>query len=122
MPQYIITLGSNTANRNEMVAAGIAWLRKEVEVISATQVYSSPDAYNTNRPPYANAIVIAISSIDPIGLDQKFKRFEAEMGRDRATTEVPLDIDVVLCDSEILRPRDYQAPYFIVGLPLLSPQ
>lgn len=120
MSRYIITLGSNVGNRNEMVSAGINWLKETLIVRSSTDVYSSPDAYHAGRPPYANAIVIAEAECDAATLDRMFKAYELNQGRDRQTKAVPIDIDVVVKDTEILRLRDYTAPYFLLGLPRLS--
>lgn len=120
MPLYIVTLGSNTPDKEERVADAIEWLASILTVEAKTRVYSSPDAYHTGRPPYANAIVIGESATDASHLDQLFKEYEMKQGRDRQTTAVPIDIDIVACDSLILRPRDYTAPYFLKGLSYLS--
>lgn len=121
MAHYIITLGSNTPDKNERVAKGIRWLEGCLNVISSTPVYSSPDAYHSSHPPYANAIVVAEAEDDAdVRLDLLFKAYELSEGRDRSNQAVPIDMDIVVRDSEILRPRDYSAPYFLLGLPLLS--
>lgn len=121
MANYIITIGSNTPDKNERVAKAIEWIKECMTVISATPVYSSPDAYHTSRPQYANAIVV-IQAADGAEemLDQLFKAYEFGEGRLRGTQDVPIDIDVVVRDSDILRPRDYTAPYFLLGLPQLG--
>lgn len=117
---YILTLGSNTADRFERIGQAIDWLDKTFGIASKTAIYSSPDAYHRGRPPYANAIVIVRSGIGTEELNRMFKQFEAEQGRDRTTGLVPIDIDIVVADNEILRQRDYNAPYFVMGLPLLT--
>lgn len=120
MSRYIITLGSNVDDRFENVRAAINWLKATLLVHTSTDVYSSPDAYHSGRPPYANAIVIAEAEADAPELDRLFKAYELRQGRDRHTSAVPIDIDVVVKDSEILRMRDYTASYFLLGLPLLG--
>lgn len=121
MAKYIITLGSNTPDKNERVAAAILRLKEWVDVVSSTPVYSSPDAYHDGRPPYANAIVVADGPEKAEEmLDKIFKDYERSQGRDRSSRMVQIDIDIVVRDTTILRPRDYSAPYFLLGLPLLS--
>jgi hypothetical protein len=41
--------------------------------------------------------------------------------KEKTFNPVAIDLDLVTCDAAILRPRDYTAPYFRQGLPLLRP-
>ena len=58
------------------------------------------------------------TDMDIAGLHGLCKSIELEYGRDmtsRLHNRVPLDIDIVIADGEILRPRDYAQEYFQSG-------
>lgn len=121
MAKYIITLGSNTPDKRERVAKALEQLNEWMTIVASTPVYSSPDAYHAGHPPYANAIVVAEATEESeVELDNLFKAYEKTEGRDRRNPEVPIDMDIVVKNTTILRPRDYSAPYFLLGLSLLS--
>ena len=48
-------------------------------------------------------------------LGATMKRWECEAGRVPRSKSVPLDIDIVLFDGRIIRPRDYGQEYFKIG-------
>lgn len=66
-----------------------------------------------------NAVLSGYSDIPFEKLNKDLKAYELKHGRDseaRRKGEVPIDLDIVKWDGEILRPRDYAADYFRKGL------
>ena len=50
---------------------------------------------------------------------------EYDFGRDseaRERGDVPLDVDIVLFDAEIVRPRDFSQSFFRIGYESLHPE
>ena len=43
------------------------------------------------------------------------KRWEREAGRIAHSKSVPLDIDIVVFDGQVVRPRDFAQEYFKIG-------
>lgn len=120
MPRYIISIGSNSPSRHVMVEEALLFLPSLGKVTASSRPYSTPDAYHPDYPPYANAIAIVESELAPEPLNLLLKQYEEAHLRDHSSKLVTIDLDLVVCDSEILRPRDFNAPYFVKGLTLLS--
>ena len=77
-----------------------------------TEAMTSEDAKGSGRL-YRNALLILDSREEPDVLARRMKELEERAGRVRTPGgEVALDLDVVLCDGQVLRPADYAAPYF----------
>ena len=77
-----------------------------------TEAMMSEDAKGSGRL-YRNALLILDSREEPDELARRMKELEERAGRVRTPGgEVALDLDVVLCDDQVLRPADYAAPYF----------
>lgn len=77
-----------------------------------TEAMTSEDAKGSGRL-YRNALLILDSREEPDVLARRMKELEERAGRVRTPGgEVALDLDVVLCDEQVLRPTDYAAPYF----------
>ena len=77
-----------------------------------TEAMTSEDAKGSGRL-YRNALLILDSREEPDVLARRMKELEERAGRVRTPGgEVALDLDVVLCDGQVLRPTDYATPYF----------
>ncbi|WP_234394761.1 2-amino-4-hydroxy-6-hydroxymethyldihydropteridine diphosphokinase [Porphyromonas cangingivalis] len=81
--------------------------------------YSTPDATGKTSKIYANTVLRIESPITATELSTVAKSLEARMGRTKGSTDVPLDIDIVVQDGNILRPKDYGQEYFRRGYELL---
>lgn len=119
----VISIGSNCGDRINQVSAGIDWLKRILHMISVSSIYNTEDCHGGNRE-YLNAVVAGLTDISPTELDQLCKRYELDHGRTpeaRAQGDVPVDIDVVKYDNEILRPKDYRQRFFQKGYQELFP-
>jgi hypothetical protein len=141
MPRYTISLGSNLPDGNKQVSKAMQWLATEFQLLEATPTYQSDDIKDASAPRYTNAIAVIASPLQPAPLTALLKSYETANGRLRPASPTPppasaaasstskeksfhpvaIDLDLVTCDAAILRPRDYTAPYFRQGLPLLRP-
>ncbi|MFH8142897.1 MAG: 2-amino-4-hydroxy-6-hydroxymethyldihydropteridine diphosphokinase [Muribaculaceae bacterium] len=120
MPRYIISLGSNIPSGDTEIKRALRWLEEFASLMAATPVYSTRDAYDPAKPDYTNAIAAVQCDTDASTLTGKLKQYEVSRGRVHGDGSVTIDLDIVCRDSEILRPRDYTAPYFVEGLYLLA--
>jgi 2-amino-4-hydroxy-6-hydroxymethyldihydropteridine diphosphokinase len=120
MPRYTISLGSNLPDGDKQVCKAMQWLATEFQLLEATPTYQSDDIKDASAPRYTNAIAVIASPLQPAPLTALLKSYETANGRLREIGQpVAIDLDLVTCDAAILRPRDYTAPYFRQGLPLL---
>ena len=63
-------------------------------------------------------MVHGLSTLSQDDLVARLKKWEADHGRTQMKTfegVIPIDIDLVIWDSRILRPRDFERHYFNVG-------
>ncbi len=81
---------------------------------------TSKDITGRSEKVYLNSVMRIESSLTLSEIQTLTKQMEAECGRDRASNEVALDIDVVLQDGHILREKDYSRDYFQNGYKEIS--
>lgn len=83
----------------------------------SSSIYSTPSVSIGDSSVYCNAVIAGWSSLSPEELSGRLKEVESDFGRihDKKSPCVELDLDVVIADSEILRPRDYDRQYFRIG-------
>lgn len=123
MSHAVLSLGSNVSDRLSMVAEGIEALAAFLTIEAASGVYESEPIGPDKSRLYANCVLKVSTNLDCGALNLRLKQLEIKFGRDekaRMRHDVPLDIDIVAFDGEILRPRDYSAAYFRQGLDLIA--
>lgn len=84
-------------------------------------IYATPPEGNSHGE-YTNAVMTGVTDMDYESFVASVKRLELEFGRDdacRVRGDVPLDVDVVIWDGVIMRPRDYSSSYFKKGVAYL---
>lgn len=120
-----ISLGSNLAEHKAIER--ISDVRKHLEEISLSTVMS--DIYSTysisgDGRIYFNAVVRIVTVLEERNLQNMFKQWECEAGRDehaRLNKIVPIDIDIVVFNGDTVRPSDFERDYFQRGfLQLIS--
>lgn len=116
------SLGSNCGDRRENILKALALLRERLvnnpEVKDyVSDIYETPDAHGGPRP-YMNAVMAIQTALEATVLERTAKEIELKLGRTpeaRLRGEVPIDIDLVEYNREILRPRDFKATFFSIG-------
>lgn len=118
MNTAILCLGSNTEDRDIILRDAVAALTEFAEAVSCSEVYDGPSHNGIGRD-YLNTVVVVrttkeISEVDAIG-----KELETRAGRtpeSKTTGVMPLDIDLVVWNDQVLRPYDFSRPHFTRGL------
>lgn len=112
-----IGLGSNTDDREYQITQAIEFLLGTLTKCSASSVYES-EAFNGKDKPYLNAVVHGYSSSNYDDTIKVLKKWEADHGRTQIDTFegiIPIDLDLVIWDSRIMRPKDFERHYFNQG-------
>lgn len=120
--EVVLSLGSNCGNRHANVTAGIKWLETILSCFNVSPVYATPDCLGSQKE-YINAVVSGSTTLSPKEIDLLCKEYEISCGRDaeaRNSNLVPIDIDLVIYGSDILRPRDFAREFFQIGFKSLS--
>ncbi len=115
--EAIFCLGSNCGNREENVASTLSWLSEILSDFRYSYIYATPDCHGGPRK-YMNAVAIGLTKLQTYELEQMCKIRELACGRDataRSAGDVPIDIDLVAYDGEILREKDYHSEFFTKG-------
>lgn len=112
-----IGLGSNTPDREYQITRAIEHLCGYLQKCSVSSVYET-EAINGKDASYMNAVVHGYSQHDYDTTVKFLKDWEAECGRTQvATVEgiIPIDLDLVIWDEHIKRPKDFERHYFNRG-------
>ena len=115
--EAIVCIGANCGDRTGNVAMALVWASCILEDFRHSPIYATPDCHGGQRA-YLNAVCSGTTELTPAELETLFKNYECKMGRTaaaRAKGEVPLDVDLVVYDGEVLRNKDYASEYFLLG-------
>lgn len=114
----VLCLGSNVVDRQQHIDKAMDMLRRYI-----APDYRMSDAYMTPShsgfgDAYLNVVMIARTAFGADALHDHIKDIEFASGRTKQSKSegrVPLDIDIVVYDGNILRPFDFSAVHFQLG-------
>lgn len=115
--EVIFCIGSNCGDRVGNVAKALSWLSGLLTSFRHSSIYATPDCHGGQRE-YMNAVGIGEAKHTALELDGLCKEYEISCGRDadaRASGDVPVDVDLVVYDREVLRRKDYASEFFKEG-------
>lgn len=108
----IIMLGSNAGNRRANLDRAVDALSRRVAIESTSSDLDNPDITGKGAD-YLNRLVFGHTALSPQLLDAYLKEIETDLGRDRSHPgSVIIDIDTVICDGTIVRPKEYDSAPF----------
>ena len=111
----VLSIGSNC--RYEEVGLAINWLRGRLDGCRVSHEYLTP-ALQGYGAPYTNAVVSGLTGLGYDALEASLKAYERARGRDETARQrggVPVDIDIVVWNGEVTRPRDFRHDFFQIG-------
>ncbi|MDE6741293.1 MAG: 2-amino-4-hydroxy-6-hydroxymethyldihydropteridine diphosphokinase [Muribaculaceae bacterium] len=120
--EALFCIGSNCGDRKWYVANTLEWLNGFLLDFRHSSIYATPDCHGGQRE-YMNAVGIGKTYMDISELDEKCKKFELSLGRDvtaRIVGDVPVDVDIVIYDGKVVRTKDYECDYFLIGYKEIS--
>ncbi|MDE6010226.1 MAG: 2-amino-4-hydroxy-6-hydroxymethyldihydropteridine diphosphokinase [Muribaculaceae bacterium] len=132
MIHCILSLGSNDGDREAHLRKALNFLAEICDTLYCSTDYESPalsGGMRVNKPHYLNSVAVVDFDGDTPTLEAMLKACEVMEGRTataRAEGRVPLDMDIVVADGCIIRPKDFRLFFFRRGyeelLPLLGPE
>ena len=121
MVKVVISIGSNCGDREALVEEAAAWLKTILIQTQCSSIYETPCARNIGTP-YMNAVMSGYYQGEGIDvkdtLEDLLKDKEHKMGRTtqcREAGQVPIDMDIVLLDGEIVKDWDFRQKFFQIG-------
>lgn len=118
----VISLGSNFGDRRIAVEEAKIWLSCLLSDFKYSETYETLPVGHLGSN-YYNSVVSGIFHGSMDELERKCKDYENSRGRDnasRALKRVPVDIDIVIADGEVIRPRDFSCNFFQKGYKEIS--
>ena len=112
-----IGLGSNSPDREYQITRAIEHICGSLNKCLVSSVYET-EAINGKDKPYLNAVILGFTPHDYDATVSFLKEWEAECGRTEIGNMegiIPIDLDVVIWDEHIKRPRDFERNYFNLG-------
>ena len=122
MNRFVLSIGSNSGNREYQMSQIVTLLNDLFNNISVSDIYETP-AINGKDAPYLNGVIIGHTSMDLDEAIKTLKELERNQGRTlelKSQGIVPIDIDIVIWNNEIVRMRDYEQDYFLRGYQQLN--
>lgn len=114
--RYLILVGSNSSDRKEKITAAtdrIVRLSGGSAIVS--QIIDSPDFSGVGAD-YLNVVILLDSEMNEDCLLELFDKMEISMGRNRNDPKtVSIDIDIVITDGIVRKPKEYVSDAFRIG-------
>lgn len=113
---HLVTLciGSNCGDRAANIASAIERIGSVAASVWLSPLCESADI--TGRgPSYLNRVLKCTTALELSDFRDRIATFEAAGGRlpaSKASGNMPIDIDIVVWDGEVLSPSDYASDYF----------
>ena len=116
----IIAIGANIPEKERVVNDTINTLSERYPGSRFSSAYITPAVGScVGNPHYCNAVGVLMVDADYETLHTSLKEMELSAGRtpqSKSTGLIPLDIDIVVWNDTILRPRDMRQVYVAIGL------
>lgn len=116
----VISIGSNCGDKRENVVSALRWIDSSdrMSLCASSEIYETPEIHGRDVT-YMNAVASLNTTMELDELITLFKAYELSSGRDqlsRLEDRVPIDIDVVMWNDDIIRPKDFASSFFAIGL------
>ena len=123
MNNAIIGLASNRNEGENILRQTIEKLSRNFRSARFSDCYLTDPVGSCSKRMYWNCTGIIETDLEQDTLKNLFKTMEREAGRMsdcKQTGDIPLDIDIVVWNNNVVRPRDWEQPYFQTGLKQLK--
>lgn len=117
MSRYVLSLGSNCIDKIANIQAAFEWVKSMSTSFRASEIYETK-ALNGKDEDYANAVCICSIDICFEDFNKILKLYEKDNGRtpeSKITGVIPIDLDIVMTDDEVVRQKDFIQDYFQIG-------
>lgn len=112
---YYIGIGSTTL-RQEALDNLLLLLRESIfPRMIASPAYSTEGVGSGTGKQYVNSVALLYCELKEAELNTLLKAIEKSYGRKEDSGEVALDLDIVISDGEIVRPKEFRQTYFQQG-------
>ncbi len=117
MNSVVISIGSNCKERQEAVQKSIDFLSEKLQSPRVSDCYSTP-ASNGKDADYLNAVLVGDTHDSREKFEALLKLYEVANGRTKLCKQegvIPIDLDLVVWNGEVVRTVDFNKDYFQIG-------
>ncbi|MBQ7042749.1 MAG: 2-amino-4-hydroxy-6-hydroxymethyldihydropteridine diphosphokinase [Muribaculaceae bacterium] len=114
----VLSLGSNSPDKEQQMRNAVKQMKHLFNSVAISDFYEVP-AFNGKDAPYLNAVMVVSTAMSINDVNLLLKRWEVKCGRTPESKQkgiVPIDLDIVMWNSEIIRPVDYSRSYVSIGI------
>lgn len=123
MNRFVLSIGSNSSDRYEKMSMAIERLNSLLNIEAASSVYETLP-WGGGDKLYINCVMAGTTSMDMECLIEMTKELEKQCGRDEEAKKqgiVPIDLDIVIWNDTVLRPKELGRDYFVTGYRQIVP-
>ena len=130
--EVYLGLGSNLGDRMSNLASAVERLSREITIKKISSVYETEPVYYKEQPLYLNAVLSAVTELEPSDLLRFVKGIESDLGRQPSFRNAPrtIDIDILFYGDQIVEtpeliiphPRIAERVFVLVPLAEIAPK
>jgi GTP cyclohydrolase-4 len=108
-----LALGSNLGDRMGNLASAVERLSQKVNIKKVSSVYETEPVYYKEQPLYLNAVLSALTELDPFELLRFAKSIESDLGRQPSFRNAPrlIDIDILFYSDRVVKTEELTIPH-----------
>lgn len=113
----VLSLGSNSADKIQKMKICINDLKDVFVDVKVSSVYET-ESLNRIDNSYLNAVLSGYCNDGFDVIKARMKQYEIDSGRTKESKlkgNVPIDIDIVLWNGDIIKENDFKQSYFQIG-------
>lgn len=117
MNTLVISLGSNSPDREWQMRHAIERIKKHFSNVKLSDIYETPE-HSGKYEPYLNCVIIAETNMELDEANKFMKQWESLCGRtpnSKLIGVIPIDLDIVIWNYETIRPVEFGRSYFQQG-------
>lgn len=108
-----LALGSNLGDRMGNLASAVERLSEKITIKKVSSVYETEPVYYKEQPLYLNAVLSAITELEPSDLLLFVKSIESDLGRQPSFRNAPrlIDIDILFYGDRVVQTAELTIPH-----------
>lgn len=108
-----LALGSNLGDRMGNLASAVERLSQKMTIKKLSSVYETEPVYYEEQPLYLNAVLSAVTELEPFDLLRFVKSIESDLGRQPSFRNAPrlIDIDIVFYSDRVVQTAELIIPH-----------
>jgi 2-amino-4-hydroxy-6-hydroxymethyldihydropteridine diphosphokinase len=108
-----LALGSNLGDRMGNLASAVERLSQKMTIKKVSSVYETEPGYYEEQPLYLNAVLSAVTELEPSDLLRFVKGIESDLGRQPSFRNAPrlIDIDILFYGNKVVQTEDLTIPH-----------